>query len=311
MKREVLERHLVLHGITAEAMTALAGAFIERQFVAGEALFEQGEPRGHVMMVLEGEIELKAPLGGAMVPMIVFKPFDLLSARSLFEHEGVHHQSAIVRSPTAQVAFLSTQQYQELIARYPSIDRAMFASITAVLDDRLDHANRKLLALMAVGHAASTSTTHHALGASIVPLLSHTLRCTKVALLRRVVDRWVVAAAHGFDGGLWESGRAKLSDEALIQLLKEQSSQWVIGDRARSLEDYAIREMIIAPCINGQEVNGALLIADRADGGFSVNTVLHMEIVSRIVAGGIARLDTEEIARGAQALKQKYIQPFS
>ncbi|MBI5134916.1 cyclic nucleotide-binding domain-containing protein [Candidatus Uhrbacteria bacterium] len=311
MNREILERHLVLPAITADALTALADAFEERSFTQGEALFTQGQPRGHTMMVLDGEIELKAPLGGALVSMIVFKPFDLLSARSLFEHEGIHHQSAIVRTPTATVAFLRTQDYQQLIERFPSIDRAMFASITAVLDDRLDHANRKLLSLMAVGHAASTSKSHRELGVYIVPLLSHTLRCTKVALLHRVADRWLVTASHGFDGEGWISGALKSNDEALLQLLKEQSSQWVMGDRARSLKDYGIREMIIAPCINGRDVNGALLIADRADGGFSVNTVLHMEIVSRIVAGGIVRLDQEQTERGARALKQRFIQPFA
>lgn len=311
MNPELFARHIPLNGITGEALQALAGAFVERTLTRGEALFERGGHRGELTIVLEGEIELIAPLGGLQVPMIIFQPFDIISARSLFEHDGIHHQSAHARSDVARVAQITDQDYQQVLVQHPSIERALLAYIISVLDDRLDHANRKLLSLVAVGRASMGATTHQELGQQIAPLLGDTLRCTKVALLRHVVGKWIIAASHGFDPSSWAPDLVKQSDEVLEKIVHDQESQWVLGSRATALPEYGVHEMIVTGCYANNRCIGALLIADREGGSFSVNTILHMETIARIVAGGFARLDEQEVMRGAQAAKQHFVQPFT
>ncbi|GEM_PF-5179178 len=311
MNAEVFARHIPLFGISVDALEALAAAFVERTLSRGEALFERGKHRGELTIVLDGEIELVAPLGNVIVPMIIFQPFDIISARSLFEHDGIHNQSAHARSDTARVAQMTEQAYKQILSVHPDIERALLSYIISVLDDRLDHANRKLLSLVAVGRAAVTSITHQELGQQIVPLLGDTLRATKVALLRHVVGRWIIIASHGFDALLWVPGSVKITDEVLGQITDHQESQWVLGSRATALTDYGVREMIMTGCFKNDQCIGALVIADRQGAAFSVNTILHMETIAHIVAGGFTRLDEQEITRGAQAVKQHYIQPFS
>ncbi len=311
MDAELLAHVLPLPSLSPEAHTAIADAFEELTLHQGEFLFAQEQHRDAMSIVLEGEIELLAHMGETLQTMIIFQPPNIISARSLFDDKGIHQQSARVRSSVARVARITTARYQEIHARFPEVDRAFFSYILDIVDERLDHANRKLLSLVAAGNHAATAHTYEELGRLVSPTLVDTMRCKHFFLLQFFAQRWVLAWTNEPVGATTPSGSAFPNDALLDRMAATKESQWLTGDQARSLTHYSAEEIIAVPCLDNNDLVGAIIIGDRPGGHFSINTVLHMETVSAILAAAFRRLNQQNIARGQAELDQEYVLPFS
>ena len=310
MDAQLLSHVLPLPQLTPEAHSALSDAFKELTLLQGEFLFEAGQHRDAMSIVLEGEIELLAHMGETVQTMIIFQPPNIISARSLFDDKGIHQQSARVRSPKVRVARITTAAYQAVHAQFPEVDRAFFSYVLDIIDERLDHANRKLLSFATAGNHAATVSSYDELGRLVSPTLVDTMRCKHFFLLRFFAGRWVLAWTNQSNGATTPSGSAFPPDKLLDRLKSTHESQWLKGDEARALSQYHSEEILAVPCLDNHDLVGAIIIGDRPGGHFSVNTVLHMETVSAILAGGFRRLSQRDISRGQEELDQKYILPF-
>jgi len=306
-----LTQMMPLKELSSSAQEALAGAFEEVTLAQGEFLFRALERRDALAIVLEGEIELLAHMGQMLQTMIIFQPPNIISARSLFDDTGIHQQSARVRSRHARVARIATSAYEGVQKAFPEVDRVLFSYILGIVDERLDHANRKLLSLVAAGNNAATANSYEELGRLVSPTLVDTMRCKHFFLLRFFVGRWVVAWTNESEGATTLSGSGFPSDALLDRISSTHESQWLNGDEAATLTRYRAREVLAVPCLDNHDVVGAIVIGDRPGGNFSINTVLHMETVAAILAGGFRRLSQQEIVKGEKELQQKYVLPFS
>lgn len=301
-----------LEGLSATEREALASVVEQHRYSRGEYLFERGSRRGITYILMEGEIELQALVGERPTPMIVFEPFDLISTSSLFDNQGTHYQSALVRSTEVRVFTLTTEAYQRLRQIAPVLEPRIMAYCMNVLDRRLDHANRKLLGLMAVGHASASAKSAQEMASVVLPILSDTLRAEHLLLLvnRGVQHGWQVVGAAGYRTPWWEPNGVVPHDTCLEKVSHNLITQWLIGEEAQQCAHYETKEMMFVPCLHEGVLTAVLAVGDRHEGHFTINTELHLESVSSILAAGIHRLSEHEEYIAKEELGRQYIDPY-
>jgi len=136
-----LRTQSLLAPLAPDILEGLAGRCGEREFAAGEVLFEEGDPGDAIYFIVSGEVEVFTGDPERPIVLAVLEPPDLFGDMAVFD-DGVRTTSARSRGPLT-VLFLKDKAIRILIQKAPETAFGFFR----ILTHRLKRMNEHVAAL--------------------------------------------------------------------------------------------------------------------------------------------------------------------
>lgn len=117
--------------LSDEALTEVESELQSRKLVAGEILFNQGDPGDALIIVQEGKLAIYAPEAGKPAvgqPIRIFLPGSQMGEMALVDQKP-RSLSARAEEPTV-VLMLNKQAFQNLLSRNPQLSLALMADLS-------------------------------------------------------------------------------------------------------------------------------------------------------------------------------------
>ena len=131
----ILESAPMFAGLDSEELAALADIALEKEFAAGEVIFEEGQSAHHLYILVQGKVEVFRRVDSHEYPVATLGEEECFGEMSILEDAP---RSASVRAlePT-KVLKMDRESFRELIIERPQIAFAIFK----ILSGRLRHMN--------------------------------------------------------------------------------------------------------------------------------------------------------------------------
>jgi len=134
----ILESAPMFAGLDSEELAALADIALEKEFAAGEVIFEEGQSAHHLYILVQGKVEVFRRVDSHEYPVATLGEEECFGEMSILEDAP---RSASVRAlePT-KVLKMDRESFRELIIERPQIAFAIFRILSA----RLRHMNLEI-----------------------------------------------------------------------------------------------------------------------------------------------------------------------
>jgi hypothetical protein len=127
-------------GLNALAVRLVVLLGTLREFERGGEIVARGQPGREMYLVLEGEVEVRAPDGHAVLATL--RRGDVFGEMALLR--SAVRSADVVATGNVEVLVIDQAFLRRLRARYPRFASRFFLNIAKILSDRLEQANRRL-----------------------------------------------------------------------------------------------------------------------------------------------------------------------
>jgi len=165
---EIIDKIPALREIEPDKATRIAELFAERRFAAGEVVHHQGRRRGHLLLIIEGLVEVsRAAEARPGVPLITYGPGDALGEGVILD-DAEHSTTAVAKTPVVTWS-APGEALRKVLDKDPALKAHIYGRLIRRLAERLDrlapHATPDSLQLV----AGNTRTERDLLGDKQVP----------------------------------------------------------------------------------------------------------------------------------------------
>ena len=146
-KPEILQKSRLFEGLLPEEIEMLAEVTQQKDYKAGETVFEQGDVGDSLDLLVEGEVDVvRTRSDGSQHVIAVLEAPNFFGEMSLIDKE---YRSATIRARTAATMLCLTSENLHSFARvYKNGFTLVVINIARVLSSRLRETNEKLAAKM-------------------------------------------------------------------------------------------------------------------------------------------------------------------
>ena len=146
-KPEILQKSRLFEGLLPEEIEMLAELTQQKDYKAGETVFEQGDVGDSLDLLVEGEVDvIRKRSDGSEHVIAVLEAPNFFGEMSLIDKE---YRSATIRARTAAIMLRLTNENLHSFARvYKNGFTLVVINIARVLSSRLRETNEKLAAKM-------------------------------------------------------------------------------------------------------------------------------------------------------------------
>lgn len=145
----LLEQSALLSGLDPFSRTALGMHFRAARFAPGEALIRHGQPAERVLLLLQGQVEVRVPdqpgTGGHLVATLGQDA--MLGEVAFFGHQTTA-TADVVADGEVVAAELSRATYDGMVQTDPGAAETFEKLVLGVMMDRVDDTNARVVALV-------------------------------------------------------------------------------------------------------------------------------------------------------------------
>lgn len=138
MSPEELERLPFFKDLDAEERALLSGITRKESAVAGQRIFEEGEPSHTFYIVVSGLVSLrqKTRLGGEEVAMAAGRPGELIGVSAVLGEAGTHPTSGVCLEPTELIE-IDASVLMAALESNPTVGFRILRRLTHIVAERL------------------------------------------------------------------------------------------------------------------------------------------------------------------------------
>ena len=133
---ETLRRYPFFTGASAESLQALAMVSEERQYAAGERLFDDGQPADRMYIVVDGEVDIQYELAGDEYRTVDTRVGGDLLVWSAIVHPYRTTAFGVARRPT-RVITIESRKLRELCEQDRELGYHLYREVAQVVSARL------------------------------------------------------------------------------------------------------------------------------------------------------------------------------
>jgi CRP/FNR family cyclic AMP-dependent transcriptional regulator len=129
----------VLASMSAEERNQLLRTGRRRRFAKGETLFHSGDPADSLHLLEAGRVAVRVltPQGDQAI-LTVLGPGKVFGELALIDSDA-HRTATITAIQSCETIVIGRNQFEQLRARYPQIDRFLLASLAATVNRLSEH----------------------------------------------------------------------------------------------------------------------------------------------------------------------------
>jgi len=129
----------VFEGLTAKDITLLSNIIHNRNYVAGEVIFHQGDPGVGIYIIKNGAVEIRRSFDNKLFIMANFTAGDFFGELALID--GAKRSASATAVEDSQIAVIFKPDLDEFIERYPAKGIKILNGLVKIAVERLRNLN--------------------------------------------------------------------------------------------------------------------------------------------------------------------------
>jgi CRP-like cAMP-binding protein len=129
----------VFEGLNVKDIALLSNIIHSRSYVAGEVIFNQGDPGLGIYIIKSGSVEIRRSFDNSIFVMADFTEGDFFGELALVD--GAKRSASAIALKDSQVAVIFKPDLDEFVERYPAKGIKILQGITKIAVERLRNLN--------------------------------------------------------------------------------------------------------------------------------------------------------------------------
>ncbi|MDP2812238.1 MAG: cyclic nucleotide-binding domain-containing protein, partial [bacterium] len=276
-------------------------------------IFKKGKARDKIIIIKNGLVALETEISETIA---LFKNGDALGEMALIAKNTSHLYNLRVASEELETWELSVYNWHSLIKKNHSLSDKIYKNIASILEDRLNHANNKLVTLISTGKTVSAYEDLGTIAKEIINSILKVIPSKKALFLTysSATGKIHVYKNIAYSNLQENTYYSANKDKVLKVLIKNPATTFFSKDNLPKVfveSLYYSQNAIITPIHLKNKVLGFIILGDKLNNkAYSINNQILLEATASQVAPAIEELRRKKIASLEQEIKERYIDPF-
>lgn len=316
MKPNNLPKIPLLQKLTKPELELLGGFLLNKDYKDGQYIFTDGQSQDRLIIIIDGRAGLENKIGGQNQTIAFFKKDDFLGEMSIVSASH-RHQHSLRALSNVKTLELHSRQWPTIIKKQPHLQNKLYQNICLFLNDRLTHADNKLLALFSLSQYLGQAKSLQAIAKKLLDITLEIIPSQSAAFMTfsNATQKLHIYESRGY-ATLKNNSYYPLHNWPLLENLARQprtmifeSSAW---PQAKTLLPGILKNTnIITPIRLPNKVLGFIILGNKHDQeNFSTNNQILLEAMSMQVAAAIQQVRLTDYETAATDVKKVYIDPI-
>lgn len=289
--------------------------FLNKKYTANQYIFSQGKNQDRLIIIKSGQAELISQIDGEPQTIALFASGDFLGETSLVD-TSQRYQHDLRAKTDVEILEIHQRNWPSIIRQAPSLKDKLYTQSIILLDQRLNHADNKLLALFAFSQHISREINLDSITHKLLTIILDIMpsQYAAIASYSRTTGKLHVYQNQGYSA--WKN--KKYHDIVHWPLLKNLSQHpktvmfknidW--PQAKQLLPDLLQNTNIIVPISLPKKVLGFIMLGNKHDRQeYSANNQILLEALAMQLAAVIQQTHLDEYEAAATEVKHIFIDP--
>ena len=303
----------IFKNLNKTELKSISNFLIDKKYKEADFIFKKGKARDKIIIIKNGLVALETDISETIA---LFKNGDTLGEMALIAKNTLHQYNLRVVSEELDVWELSVYNWHSLIKKNHSLSDKIYKNIASILEDRLNHANNKLVTLISTGKTVGAYEDLSTIAKEIINSILKVIPSKKALFL-------TYSSATGKIHVYKNIAYSNLQENTYYNANKDKVLQVLIKNPATTFfsennlpkvfveSPYYCKTSIITPIYLKNKVLGFIILGDKINNkAYSINNQILLEALASQVAPAIEELRRKKIASLEQEIKERYIDPF-
>lgn len=304
----------IFKNLNKAELKSVSNFLIDKEYKEGEFIFNKEKTRDKIIIIKNGLAALETEISETIA---LFKEGDTLGEMALIEKNSLHQYNLRVVSETLEAFELSIYNWHSLIKKNHSLADKVYRNIANILDERLTHANNKLVTLLTTGKAVGAYEDLSKIAGEIINSILKVIPSKKALFLTysQTTDKIHVYKNIGYPSLKENAYFNSKKDKILRVLIKNPETTFFSKENLPKVfveSPYYSKNSIISPIYLKRKVLGFIVLGDKLNNkNYSINNKILLEAIASQVAPAIEEIRRKNIESVAKEIREKYIDPFT
>ncbi len=313
MSKFALAKVSLFQNLTKTELALVGDFLITKKYHRGDKILKRNTTRDKIIIIVKGLVAIKNDVDKKQI-VALFKQDESLGEMSLIV-KGSKHQYDTEATTDLNTLELSVYNWYSIVKKQPKLANKIYTNVANVLNDRLNHANNKLVGLFTTGKIIATYDHINVIADHILDIILKIIPSSKAmfATYSPISKKVNVHKTIGYKG---IKEYYNLDDDSLLKNIVAEPRTVFINQEEKQTKygnlPYIAKTLIVVPLLTQRSITGFIILGDKENGhNFSYNNQILLETIGRQTAPAIKQISLNKIESAKADLENIYIDPFA
>lgn len=308
----------IFAGLERRALDQLNEIIERRVIPRGTQLFEQGDKRKELIIVLKGRLHIYRLFNDEVQTLALLDETNFAVETALIDPNLQHNHNAEA-TVDSELLIIDGKNFQKFSKDHPDTANILLGNILQNLTERLHHANNKLVTLYATGKIASTYADLDNLIELLLKTILETIHAKKAvfATYRPLENRIIIERAIGYPADqAIQNLKLSLNDDPILgEIYRTQRDIYVtkavFKEKPHLTTEYSSQTMLGVKVRTSGQVVGAILLGEKENNrDFNYNNQILLHIIVKQIALAIQEAELAREKTLSEEHERVYVPPL-
>lgn len=289
--------------------------FLTKNYLANQYIFSQGNNQDRLIIIKSGQAELVSQIDDDLQTIALFNTGDFLGEMSLVD-EQQKYQHDLRAKTDLEILEIHQRHWPSLIKQSTNLKDKIYKQTASILNQRLNHADNKLMALFAFSQFISRETSLEKISQKLLSIILEIIPSQSAAIVGYSHTTNKIRIYQNQNYPVWKNGQYYSIEHwpLLINLLKHpqtiifKNNDW--PQAKQMLPGLLQNTNIIIPIRLPKKVLGFILLGNKHDQEeYSANNQILLEALAMELAAVVQQSRSAEYETAASEVKHVFIEP--